>query len=340
MRCCLRLFCALAAISLFFPAPGGAAGEADPLNLKVIAQQPGSNFYGYSSTLAKLVEQKCPPGSRLDVVPRGGSMGNPTTLDQRKGDLAFSLVGSTAWAWTGLRDVYPAYGEHRNIRSVTMGLMNYVYTVAVARRSFVESTGLDSMEKIVMAKDMPRLAMKPQGSVVIPVVAAIFRSQGKVFEDVRKAGKLVQGQPSQIAEMLRDRRVDVYIDCIPVNHPGFVEATMTNDLVFLPFSPKMLEYMAKNMGMPPVPMPGGTYKGQKEDYPSPVDGQCLLAHKDVSENDVYRITKLLMENRSALIEENGPLYGWDPEKNRSMEGNPVPLHPGAARYYKEIGWLR
>ena len=336
-----RILCVLALI-LFHTVPiVEAAGLDKPVILRVAAQAPGLSYYGYSTTLAKLLEKHGPPGSKLEVIPRGGSMSNPTTLDQGRCELGFAQVSSAMWAWNGLPEVYPTYGKHKNIRFLTPGFLTITYTTVLARRDYVEKTGQDTLEKMLAAKDPPRIIIKPQGSIVIPVVDGIFRSVGKDMEQFKKAGKIIQVPQSQFGEMLKDSRADVYIDEVPINHPGVTEILMTNDLVWVPFSDRIFKYMEDVMAMPPQTLREGHYTGvSKEGYVTPGDGQNLLIHKDVPDEVAYLLAKLLCEQRKIIIEENGALQGWEPSQNLQSVDLAMPVHPGAARYYKEQGWMK
>ena len=337
-----RILCALSLVFLVL-APAAAFAALDkPLNLRVITQAPGSNFYGYATTLSKLIEKYGPPGSKLEVIPRGGSMSNPTTLDQgRMCELGFALSSSSMWAWNGLPEVYGQHGKHRNIRFLSPGFFNFTYFTAVARREYVEKTGLNTLEKIFDAKDPPRILIKPQGSIAIPILEGILRSVGKNMEDLRKAGKILQVPQTQIGEVLRDNRADVYVDAVPPNHPGVVETLMTNDMVWLPLSDRIMKYMEEKMSMKPQIIPEDAYKGiPKGGYKTPADGQVMLAHKDLPDEVVYFLAKLLCEQTAILIDENGPMKGWDPTKDHQVLNLDMPVHPGAVKYYKERGWIK
>ena len=341
MAILLRLFLTIVLVSFaLFPITASAALDK-PVILRVITQAPGSNFYGYATTFSKLIEKYGPAGSKLEVIPRGGSMSNPTTLDLGRCELGFALVSSSIWAWNGLPEVYATHGQHRNIRSLAPGFLTVTYTTVLARREYVEKTGLDTLEKMLEAKDPPLIIIKPQGSVAIPVLEGIFRSVGKNMEDFKKMGKILQVPQAQFGEMLRDNRADVYIDVVPTNHPGVTEVLMTNDLVWIPFSDKIIKYMHDVMAMVPQNLAEGGYKGiGKEGYLTPGDGQNFLIHKDVSDEVAYFLAKLLCENKNILVEENGSLQGWDPAQNLQSINLVMPVHPGAARYYKEQGWMK
>ena len=328
------------AICLMAPVfSASAAPLKEPITLSLIAQQPGTSFYSNATTLSRFMLEALPKGSVFNVIPRGGSMSNPTALDQGKGDFALTQSAATVWAWEGLPEVYGSYGKHKNLRYVSIGQMTYNYSPAVARKAYVEQTGNDTLEKVLNAKEMPRLGMKPQGSIVIPIFNEVFKAYGKNFEDYRKAGKVIQAQPSQIGEMMRDGRVDVYFENIAPHHPAFTEVALTNDLVYLPISEKALKHMA-NLGMPPSDMPVGSFRGITKPYTVPNTSSVILAHKDANEEAVYLMTKAIIERRKELLEENPMFNDWDPVKDHDRTGIVVPLHPGAERYYKEIGWVK
>ena len=324
--------------------PVFAADAGKPIVLRIAAQQPGLNFYGFSTTLAKLVEQYGPAGSKLEVIPRGGSMSNQTTLDQGKCELAYTHVATAMWAWNGLPEVYGKYGQHKNIRFISPGYWARPYITVVARREYVQKSGLDTLEKMLLAKTPPRFIMKPQGSNVIPVFEGILKSVGKTWDEFKAAGNIIQVPQAQFSEMLKDARADVYVDAVATNHPGLTEIIMTNDLVWVPYSQKILDYMAKNYSMPTEIIPPaskGGYDGiPDEGYASPGDGQALLGHKDLPDEAAYLLAKLIVEKAADFRDDNGVLKNWNPSTDHQSLNLEMPVHPGAARYYKEKGWIK
>ena len=339
MRSVVRLIVSLAAVFCFvLPSPALAALDK-PVEFTIIAQQPGSGLYNYATTLSRLLQDKLPEGSKITIAPRGASMVNPTVLDQGKAPFAFAAGAPAEWAWRGLEEVYGTYGPHKNIRYVSLGHLNDNYMVFVARKEYVDKTGNDTLEKLLNAKELPRVAMKPQGSVALPITNAMFSAIGKSLEDLRKAGKLIQTQPAQIGEMLRDGRVDAYFENCPSGHPAFTETSMTNELFYYPIPESMLE-AGKAMGITPFTMKKGTFKGLEADYPSLGTPNVLLAHKDADPELVYIVTKTLNDNIEIMKKDNPGMDYWDPKTQNDRTGMSVPLHPGAERYYKEVGLIK
>ena len=72
--------------------------------------------------------------------------------------------------------------------------------------------------------------------------------------------------------------------------------------------------------------------------PTAAVGNFLVTHDGVSDETAYQMTKLLFENLDQLAAAHAAAKGIDPAK--ALDGMPVPLHPGAERYYKEKGLIK
>lgn len=331
----IAVLCVLALVAL----PLAGRSLDGPVTVTIIAQQPGTGPYGYATSVSKYLQAVLPEGSTINVVPRGGSMANPTTINMGKGDIGFAATSSMQWAYDGVESVYGKHGKHTNLRRISIGPMNINYTFIAARKDWVDKTGIDTFEKLINAKEMPRIAMKPPGSIVAPIFEEMFRLAGKDLEEYQKANKMIRVQPSQIGEMMRDGRVDVYLECVPPSHPSVTEIALTNDLVFIPIPLDLIEKM-NHFGMFPTTMVKDSYRGVNADYPTTGTGNNFIAYSGADEEVVYLATKTIVENRDNFVEDNPQCRSWEPEKDLNVDAFTVPLHPGAERYYKERGWIK
>ena len=82
-------------------------------------------------------------------------------------------------------------------------------------------------------------------------------------------------------------------------------------------------------------IPGGTYKGVDEDTVTATTMAMLICSTELSEDLVYTMTKAMWENQNVIAEahEKGKVVTMD----TALDGMGIPLHPGAAKYYKEQG---
>ncbi len=76
----------------------------------------------------------------------------------------------------------------------------------------------------------------------------------------------------------------------------------------------------------------------KQDIPTASMGTVIICHKSVDPDVIYEITKIISENKDRLPAIHKILGAFNPPT--AWKGMPAPLHPGAMRYYKEMGYLK
>jgi len=108
------------------------------------------------------------------------------------------------------------------------------------------------------------------------------------------------------------------------------------DVVVVSVSPDII----KKIGSPYITgvIPANTYKGQAENVSTAAIGNFLVTHKDVSTETVYQMTKLVFESLPELVAAHAAAKDIDIKK--ATVGMPVPLHPGAQKYFKEKGIIK
>jgi TRAP transporter TAXI family solute receptor len=205
------------------------------------------------------------------------------------------------------------------------------------REDYIKKTGNDTLEKALADKNV-RVIMKPAGSSVPPVARMIAQSLGANIDAIRKDGRLIQVDAAQTTSMLRDGRADLYFESAAKGHPAVTELTLTVDMRFVDIPQKSLDVLAKH-GLKPSPMPE-FFKGQKGPTKAVDLGTMIIAHKSVTDDIAYLVTKTIVENKADLVKAHQAFSEFKPEDAWKPENNAIPLHPGAERYYRERGWLK
>jgi TRAP transporter TAXI family solute receptor len=218
-----------------------------------------------------------------------------------------------------------------------VGGINSVYIVAMLREDYIKKTGNDTLEKALADKSL-RVIMKPAGSSVPPVARMIAQTLGADIDTIRKDGRLIQVDAAQTTSMLRDGRADLYFESAAKGHPAVTELTLTVDMRFVDLPQKTLDVLAKN-GLKPSPMPV-FFKGQHGPTKAVDLGTMIIAHKSVTDDIAYLVTKTIVENKAELVKAHQAFSEFVPEDAWKPENNAIPLHPGAAKYYAERGWLK
>ena len=85
-------------------------------------------------------------------------------------------------------------------------------------------------------------------------------------------------------------------------------------------------------------IPKGSYKGLDQDVPTVGTVTCLVTSKDVPEDVVYKIVKTLYANWPALAEVKKQAIA-DSKPEKATMGAGIPVHAGALKYYKEMGYV-
>ncbi len=80
----------------------------------------------------------------------------------------------------------------------------------------------------------------------------------------------------------------------------------------------------------------GTYKNQDKDVSTGNMGTVILVAKSVSEDAVYKVTKTICENESKLADIHGSMASY--KCATATKNATIPVHPGALKYYKEMGY--
>jgi len=326
-----------------FLAAGGSAVAGLALPGVAIAQQElkfgamplGSIWYVFAASMSKTIQAQI-PGTKIDVIARGGGIGNPIIVHEKKADVALANVCTSVWAMEGEQEIYKGR-KYPDLRSLLGGL-NEVWLVAILSEDYIKRTGNDTLERALTSKTPPRVIMKPAGSTVPPATRLAFEGLGLTFDKYKAAGgQIIQVDVGQIPGMMRDGRADLYFESASPGHPATTEVTLTTPVRFVDLPDKSLEYMARR-GLKVSPMPVH-FKGQSGPVKAVDFGTNVVVHKDMPDNIAYGITKAIVEARDALVAEHKAMAGFVARDAGKPENNGIPLHPGATRFYKEKGWL-
>lgn len=207
------------------------------------------------------------------------------------------------------------------------------------REEYIRRTDNDTLEKALTSPKPLRVIMKPAGSSVPPVARMILDALGTSFEKIKaNGGSLIQVDAAQITSMLRDGRADLYFETAAKGHPAVTEVTLTADVRFVDLPEKALKRLAE-AGLKPGHMPQW-FKGQSGPVRGVDLGTSVIAHKDLADSIAYTFTRTVVENRDKLVAAHAAFGDFKPEEAWKPENNGIPLHPGAARYYRERGWLK
>ena len=300
------------------------------------AMRPGTSWYIFAATLATLLTEELPPAMEVEVIARGGAIGNPILVDRGEATIAIAQAATSAWARSGHPLAYKGRKYH-NIRALVGGL-NKVWLSVMLQEEYIARTGNSTLEKALSNPQQLRIVMKPAGSVVPVFADMVFDAFGTSRDQIiAQGGKITQVSANQIASILRDGRADLYFETAIRGHPTVTEITTTTDVRFVDLPDAVLEKI-QGPGITPTLMPE-YFKGQSKPTQAVDMGTVLITHKDLPEDLAYRITKVVCENKQAMAMAHKAWLAFDPNQGGNPANIGIPLHPGAKRYFEETGLL-
>ena len=151
-------------------------------------------------------------------------------------------------------------------------------------------------------------------------------------------GSVVNLSLSDLCTALQDGNIDAFLYATPAPGTNFTDLAMSFGIKVVDIGQEAVDkLMAEKPWYHTVVIPAGTYDGCDKDITTFAQYTALCARADVPEETVYNLVKTMMENADALEAVHKNAAGTCPE--RGIEGALIPMHPGAERYYKEVGVL-
>jgi uncharacterized protein len=326
------LLAALAVAGLGLGALSASAQEKVQLRFATVGV--GSAWYNYGAGMGELVRQKLPAGSSIDVLPIAGGVGNIKLIQNGEAELGISFAVTSAEGCGGTG----AFKEKQDkVRALMGGLDIYYFGTFVTKKS-----GVASWQDIAAAKNNFKLQTTRPGGTGEQGVRQVLALLGSSKDEVAKKGGFVEAtERTGTAEAIKDGQADGWAHTVTKGHPAATQILTVNEMTMLPLPDGVIKGMVDKHGWAETTIPPNTFKGQTEPVKTVMAVSNILVGASVPEAVVYTITKTIMESADKLPKIHAALADFDPKRaaEPSMNGG-CPLHPGAAKYYKEAGFIK
>jgi uncharacterized protein len=283
---------------------GGTSGVYYPLGAGL------SNIYGQN------IE-----GVQTQVQSTKASVENLNLLQEGRGELAFALGDSVAAAWDGNEEAgFP--GKLDQLRGIAGIYSNYIQIVAL------EESGVKTLADL-KGKD---LSVGAPASGTELNARAILEAAGLSYDDLGRTEYLPFAES---VELMKNRQLDASLQSagLGVSSIRDLASSVPMTVVEIPAD------IAEKLGAPfqAATIPAGTYDGQDADVATISVPNYLVTHAGVADDIAYQMTKLLFEHLDELTAAHQAAAQISLES--AVENMPIPLHPGAERYYREQGLI-
>ena len=322
MKTLLRTIAATALASLTF----GSVQAADQQFISIGTGGVTGVYYPTGGAICRLVNKnRKDHGIRCSVESTGGSVYNINTV--RAGELEFGVAQSD-WqfhAYNG-SSKFKDQGKFEDLRAV-FSVHPEPFTL-IARKG----TGIDSFESLKGKK----VNVGNPGSGQRATTEIVMEAYGMKMSDFAVASEL---KGSEMAQAVCDGKIDAMI--YTIGHPAAAikEAATTCDVELVSVTGAPIDKLiADNPYYRTATIPAGMYKGTDADTTTFGVGATFVSSAKVSDDVVYTVVKAVFDNFDDFKKLH-PAFANLKEEQMISDGLSAPLHPGAAKYYKERGWM-
>lgn len=284
-------------------------------------------YYPTGGAICKLVNKgRKEHNIRCSVESTGGSGYNVNTI--RAGELDLGVVQSDSQynGYNGLGE-FSEFGPYKKLRAV-FSLHTEPFNIIVRSDSGIE--GL---------KDLAgkRVNIGNPGSGDRATMGVVMNAMGWTNDSFKLASELKGSERSQA---LCDNKIDAFIYMVGHPNGSIKEATTSCDAKLISATgPQIDKLVADNPYYTYTTVPADMYRGTNTDVKSFGVAATLVTSADVSDAVAYNVAKAVFEDFDTFKRLH-PAFANLKKEDMVKAGISIPLHPGAVKYYKEVGLLK
>ncbi|CAM3476940.1 MULTISPECIES: TAXI family TRAP transporter solute-binding subunit [Halomonas] len=314
MRTLRSLYTTAAAASLL-----AVALPASAQQLSIATGGTGGVYYPIGGGFAEMINNHI-EGAQATAEVTGASVENMGLIMRGDADLALALADTVYQAYTGTGDFDGRQVE--NTRALASVYPNAVQLVTLAESDIKSIADLAGK----------RVSVGAPGSGTELNVRALLESNGVDYEDFTPQ----RLNFNETADAIRDGDIDAGFWSVGPPTSSILNLAATRDIRLIGFSDEEIaNAQAEEEVFAPYELAAGMYDGMDEAVQTIGIPNVLVVNADMDEELAYQLTQLLFENTDELIAVHPAAN--DTTVQFTMDSTPVPLHPGALRYFEEVG---
>lgn len=304
-----------AAAGLAFALP--AAGQ----QVTLMTGPQGGSWVPLGGALKHMWEQAV-PGLQIQQTP-GAGIANVRGVDEGKAQIGFANSSTTVDGIAG-RAPYPK--KVTKVCQIANLYPQYFQVAALADANINSYADLKGKS----------LVTQPKGNTAEALTAEILKLNGLSYQSLSKAN--FQSSYTDAVSLMKDGHAQVMTMGTTAPASAVMDLASARDVKLVPVDDKtMLGLQKENPGYQKLTIRAGTYPKQDKDVPVIGYSTHIVASCDLPEDVVYKMTKAMAQNVDGMAAVVKAIAGLTPKNMAADIG--VPLHKGAAKFYKEVGAL-
>lgn len=285
---------------------GGTSGVYYPMGVAL------SQIYG-----------KAMPGAKTSAQVTKASAENLNLLQASRGEIAFTLGDALNEAWKGNEEA-GFKTPLKKLRTIAAIYPNYIQIVANA------DSGIKSLADL----KGKRVAVGAPKSGTELNARDIFKAAGMSYKDFAKVEYLPFGES---VELMKNRQLDATLISAGLGVAAIRDLATSVKIVIVPVPADVVTKIGEAAYQPGT-VPANTYNGQADAVATVAIQNFLVSHEGVSTDAAYKMTKAIFEHLPELQAAHAAAKAIT--KENAAKAPPAPLHPGAEKYYREVGLIK
>ena len=294
-----------------------ASGDLSSISINVGTGGSTGTYYGFCNVISSLLKEKT--GANLMIQSSGASKANILDIADGIVDMAIVQNDVMDYAYNGT-SLFEDVGAIDSFSTLGAAYAEVCQIVAKA----------DSGIKTVADLKGKKVSVGDSGSGVEFNAQQILGAYGITFDDINKQNLSFQAS----ADALKDGKIDAFFCTAGAPTVAITDLATTTGIVLVEIDDEHLAALQADYGFyAAYTVPAGTYTGIDADAQTVAVKATFIVSNDLDEETVYQLTKAIYENKDE--------YSHDKAKEMNIEyavsSISVPFHPGAERYFKEVG---
>ena len=295
---------------------------AAPTFINVLTGGTSGVYYPIGVAISQLYSTRM-SDAKVSVQATKASVENLNLLQAGRGELAFALGDSVDDAWNGVEDA-GFKAPLKRLRAVAATYPNYIQIVAS------QESGIKTLADL----KGKRISVGAPKSGTELNARAIFKAAGLSYEDMGR----VEFMPfAESVELIKNRQLDATLQSAGLGMAAIRDLSSMMKLNFVPIPEDVVKKIGSSAYLS-KPIPVGTYEGQDVEVPTAAVINILVTHDRVDDEVAYQMTKLIYDNLPRLVSAHSAAK--DIRLEEATQSLPIPLHPGAERFYREQGLMQ
>ena len=303
-------------LNLAYACGAQAANPNWPTSLTLGSASPGGVYIIYGDALAKILTEKL--GIAVNPLPTQGPVHNIKLLESGGAQLGLTTMGVALQGWNGTGD----WTEGKRFR--TMRALFPMYDTPFQTIALVRS-GITSIDQLADK----RVGVGPRagtGSTYIP----------SVLKAIGMSAQITNGSFDHMADELFSSNFDAVMTLTGAPVPAIQQAAAQQPFRLIALSHEQIDAVLKAIPeFSASKIRAGTYRFLDKDYDTLGVFNFAIGRADLPDDLVYQLVKTVFENQPTLLKAHSAAAETIPQN--VLKDTFLPLHPGALRYYREIG---